>query len=918
MAIYRIHPGIGIARLGNSPDELCITPEKPAALPIACDAKGNAMLSSDGQSELTVKTFKDDEGRIKRQAARFQIYVYDDESPEGRPLKIGDPVAGGGNAGTLVDVQWRVYLANKKASWYEFDQLDGEHGYDPTQHPRRNASITEPQARQRLIIDPGPRIVDRTDRRTARFDADSEIYAPTFPPPLQPKSIDTLGELITDDDGRLLVLGGYGNSGSFNFDQFGQPRIDTYANNDGWFDDTSDGPVMARLVMYSEEVTAQRFVDVEYPAWVVVGYPAYVPEILDMVTTNEVIEDLGIQQFAERTDLYGATGTFDDPQRIDPLDREALILWQAERLEWNPDYKPWFYRDIWPILYRPDQFTYLTSILGLSNYPHNQSKRGRFDPTKLSVPPMVDRKAVKRCEQRCIEQNLSGELFVNTLAPALLVLEKQTQSELGRAFAAAGKSDSRPAATAISGLLTDDVAGKLRDALAEFARQAHAEDAGGDFQQYLQTWRQGAEAKPSYAEAKERLEQQVQEILADLPAQRVARWDTEAGRTAARGEGPGVRGGVGGVLDQLGAQLRVITLEHLRKYHTGRLLDEARRKCVEANTYDPYRDYRTFLFDLLRQPGDENEFFARGRVNSRTHNLPLMPLLAGDNPISNDLPSKFLRLTDTQYYLLRQWAAGLFYNEDLEGWACPDPWQPYAGWVNRTGRDLDRGVLTNVLGGAFCPGGEIGWVQRNPTIYRVPYRIKADPLFYEFRQTAAEANNWVGSGAIPESAYVSYTQTSLSQDNNFDAGLQPGDLTKYMALPWQADFNECSTQSIDITYEGWNAIETDGDALMKREQKVWETLWWPAHRPLQAFEITSMSHGQPASYAWLDWSRGIPQTKAGDLKMTTDWWRLGFIIQNPFLPADVLPTELPPDQKYISVERYPSRDQPRDRSKEKK
>jgi hypothetical protein len=907
MAIYRIHPGIGIARLGNSPDEFCITPEKPAALPIACDAKGNSMPSSDG-TELTVKTFKDDEGRVKRQAARFQIYVYDDESPEGRPLKVGDPVEGGGNAGTLVDVQWRVYLANKKASWYEFQQQDGEHGYDPAKQPRRNADITDPEARQRLIIDPGPRIVDGSGRRTARFDKDSEIYAPTFPPPLEPNSIATLGELLTDDSGRLLVLGGYGNSGSYRSDQLGQPRIDTYANNDGWFDDTSDGPVMARLVMYSEEVSQQRFVDVEYPAWVVVGYPAYVPQILDMVTMNEVVDDLGIQQFAERTDLYGATGTFQDPQEIDPLDREALILWQAERLEWNPDYKPWFYRDIWPILYRPDQFTYLSNILGQSNYPHNQSPRGRFDPYKLSVPPLIDRDAVKRCEKRSIEQNLSGELFVNTLAPALLVLEKETQGELGRALAAETKSTGP--AQGMNGILIRGVASKLRKALAEFAAEAHPEDSTTDFQQYLQTWRQGAESKPAYAQAKDRLEQQVQEILAGVLEQTAARWDTQDGLTAARGEGPGTpRAGVGGVFDQLGAQLRVITLEHLRKYHTGRLLDEARRKCVKANTYDPYRDYRTFLFDLLRESGEENEFFAGGRVNSRTYNLPLMPLLAGDNPISNSLPSKFLRLTDMQYYLLRQWSLGLFFNEKLEGWADPNPWEPYAGWVNRTGRDLDRGVLSNVLGGAFCPGGEVGWILRNAAVYRVPYRIKADPRFFEFRQTAAQANAW--RGGVPEVDYVAYTQNDLSQDNNFDVGLQPGDLTKYMALPWQADFNECSTQAIDITYAGWNVIETKGDALMKREQRVWDTLWWPAHRPLQTYEITSMSGGKP-TYTWLDWSRGIPQTNAGDLKMTTDWWRLGFVIQNPSLPAAVPPTEMPPgDYKYISVER----DQPKERKK---
>src|SRR3954467_11930358 len=134
---YRIHPGIGIARLGNSPHDFCITPEKPAALPLDCDSSGNVRVSPDGITEQTVKTFKDAEGRIKRQAARFQIYVYDDESPEGRPLKIGDKISGGGNQGTLTDIQWQVYVANKKSVWYRFQQLEGEHGYAPD-HPRRN------------------------------------------------------------------------------------------------------------------------------------------------------------------------------------------------------------------------------------------------------------------------------------------------------------------------------------------------------------------------------------------------------------------------------------------------------------------------------------------------------------------------------------------------------------------------------------------------------------------------------------------------------------------------------------------------------------------------------------------------------------------------------------------------------------
>ncbi|HEU0297933.1 MAG TPA: LodA/GoxA family CTQ-dependent oxidase, partial [Longimicrobium sp.] len=469
--IYRIHPAVGIARLGNSPDEFYISPETPAALPIQCDAQGNATLTPDGKAEQTVTTFKDARGRVKRQAARFQVYVYDDESPEGRPLELGAWIGGGGNQGTLVDIEWRVWLANKKASWYEFEQLDGEHGYEKD-HPRRNPDVKGKQARRHLMIDPGPRAVNTTTQRSAEFGRDgTDLYAPTFPPELKPNSIDTLGALKTDDRGRLLVLGGYGNSGSYNYGKFAQPRIDHYANNDGWFDDTSDGPVMARLVMQSPEAEGNlRYVDVEYPAWVLAAYPGYVPEILDMVTMDDVIHDLNVRQFAARTDLYGLAGSFDDPQQVDRHDPEALAIWRAGRLQWNPDHKPWFYRDIWTILYRPDEFSYLSDILGLSNFPHNQSTRGTFDPEKLGLPPVVNWDRVRESEERCVRRLRTGELFLETLAPRLDVLEKQARMEL----AGVGEGDAGALAADLAGLLTGDAAAALRESVSAYVASLDA------------------------------------------------------------------------------------------------------------------------------------------------------------------------------------------------------------------------------------------------------------------------------------------------------------------------------------------------------------------------------------------------------------------------------------------------------------
>ncbi len=427
-AKYRIHPAIGIARLGDSPDEFYISPEKPAAMPIACDAQGNALMSPDGKSEAPVTRFKDASGRIKRQAARFQIYAYDEEHPEGRLLRLGDQIEGGGNAGTLVDIQWRVWVANKKSVWYSFSGLEGEHGYSGT-HPRRNADITGDDARQQLIIDPGPRFVDSTSRRRASFDRDGNgVYATRFPPKgMRPHDIDTLGEILTDDHGCLLVLGGHGKSGTFKTG-VGQPVIENYANTDGWFDDISDGPVMARLVMYSKLVGKQRFVDVEYPAWVVTGYPRYAPQILDLVTIEDVVYDLSIRKFAYRTDLYGIPNTWDQPPRVN--DAGALMHWNAAPLDWNPDYKPWFYRDVWPILFRADEMSYLNNVLQQSNYPHNQTQRGNFDVTRCCVPPLLSPRALTRLQRAAIGRNQSGDLFLDAIQIKLQMFDDAVERAL--------------------------------------------------------------------------------------------------------------------------------------------------------------------------------------------------------------------------------------------------------------------------------------------------------------------------------------------------------------------------------------------------------------------------------------------------------------------------------------------------------
>src|SRR4051794_10415378 len=117
---YKIHPSIGLARVGNS-DEFYIGPETAGGLPINPDGK-----------PFSRGDFRDGQHRIKRQAARFQVYRYEHEGDPGRPISLKDPDVAG--------IVWTMHVANKKAAWYEFSTWQGQYGYTPN-HAMRNPDV---------------------------------------------------------------------------------------------------------------------------------------------------------------------------------------------------------------------------------------------------------------------------------------------------------------------------------------------------------------------------------------------------------------------------------------------------------------------------------------------------------------------------------------------------------------------------------------------------------------------------------------------------------------------------------------------------------------------------------------------------------------------------------------------------------
>jgi hypothetical protein len=239
-----IHPAIGVARVGNSSSEFYVGPEVPEPLPAAPGF------------------YRDATGALKREAARFRVYGYN---------AAGELVAE--LTAANADVTWTVTLANHKAAWYEFQiALDIPEAAAADPSNRRNASVKGAD-RAGLSITPGARSVRGRDASGPEhaFDGGTFLGAPV-----------SLGELRTDDQGRLLVLGGRGVSASHD-----GSAASTFANNDGWHDDVSDGPVTAQVVVDG------RSIEVE-PAWVIVGPPNYAPARKAVRTMYDLLRDVFI------------------------------------------------------------------------------------------------------------------------------------------------------------------------------------------------------------------------------------------------------------------------------------------------------------------------------------------------------------------------------------------------------------------------------------------------------------------------------------------------------------------------------------------------------------------------------------------------------------------------------------------------
>ncbi|WP_020405791.1 LodA/GoxA family CTQ-dependent oxidase [Hahella ganghwensis] len=351
--VFRVHPTVNFARFGTSEDYI-LSPETSAGLPQKGTAVTGGLPIKKGteNTPVTSKDLRDTQGNLKKQAARFRIFAYDADCTSTYPSGDGVEVTLGTKLpdGRVVkDLIWSCHLANKKAAAYNVVNNKGIEAYADGQvpqlrNPEVHGTIDSVYRLNRLMIDPGPRAIRAKPREFADFsrcsqascvrekgkieplpdypirfpeDTNDELFEPSGP-------LDTLGQMLTDDKGRLLVLSASGNAVG-QYDEYGVPiQMTGDLNNVGWFDSAADGPVKVTLV-FEDDTTEEAF-----GAWVVCGDPAYAPQIRNVVSVWDDVYNMFVRDLDLQPDLYGE------------------VPGEAEK-RYNPHYKPNFTQDIQPV-----------------------------------------------------------------------------------------------------------------------------------------------------------------------------------------------------------------------------------------------------------------------------------------------------------------------------------------------------------------------------------------------------------------------------------------------------------------------------------------------------------------------------------------------------------------------------------------
>jgi len=265
--------------------------------------------------------------------------------------------------------------------------------------------------------------------------------------------------------------------------------------------------------------------------------------------------------------------------------------------------------------------------------------------------------------------------------------------------------------------------------------------------------------------------------------------------------------------------------------------------------------------DRLADPSSHNAAFRRKVFRSfrdpsfRESQPQAVPELYGDQVSFPQMSNRtWLAVTPLQYRKLRAWAEGDFMDDRGNGTAVgslddlPVEGRPEA---------LDRAALESCLGGAFHPGIEAPWTLRARSLWQKPFRLRVRNTRFELQDYGREL-----------------TRRIVFADDGPLRGVSPGELTRWLGVPWHADGASCRS------------------GYQRSVSPVLPT-FWPARIPTQVLTDANyrivMDRSRPlrerraAFRRRHDWERFIARpTRPPTLElMVREWPKLGMVAKRP-------------------------------------
>jgi hypothetical protein len=295
---------------------------------------------------------------------------------------------------------------------------------------------------------------------------------------------------------------------------------------------------------------------------------------------------------------------------------------------------------------------------------------------------------------------------------------------------------------------------------------------------------------------------------------------------------------------------------------------------------------RKKVFDQFRNPHNMSpDAYKEERLK--------IPYMVGDGVNYDGSPLQWFQFPKLQYWYLEQWRDGNF-NNDLNDTAADNVLRIEQLPIQDQPAALTEAALEPLSGGGFHPGVELTYYLRIPGMFARNYDQASEP----FRLPHGDRPSLIHDLGLLLTDDIALKGTATSKS---PIGPQsPGDLTRWMGLPWQCDAFSCQQVLLQENFPTavwWPALlpidvlpEAHYDQVMREDLSSDNRVKFFNNRVRWVREISGVGYHANASY----WD--------GLLNMIELWERCGFVVKRPG-PKDPSRPKGLPKEMYVEVGR---------------